>query len=108
MRSGRPPATLPATQEALGASGSDITQPEETTMNTHEKNTWKTPLIKGMFALTLLAAVTGNAFAATTAGDRPIKVVQFADLNLQRPAGIAMLYKRIEVAANAVCDSSTN
>jgi len=38
------------------------------------------------------------------AGEQPTKTVNYADLNLHSPAGLAALYQRIEVAAIAVCD----
>jgi UrcA family protein len=58
--------------------------------------------------LSLLAAVwQGNAVAAApaavTATDVNRVVVRFADVNLDQPAGVATLYRRINLAADHVC-----
>jgi UrcA family protein len=109
MRSQRSLATLQVTQDALGvAPGQPSLKSEETTMNTYERNKWTAAVTNGMSAVTLLVAFMGNAFASTPAEERPIRVVQFADLDLSRPAGISALYGRIETAANNVCESASN
>ena len=52
------------------------------------------------FALGALDAV------ADPAGDVPSRKVNFADLNLDSPAGARVLYQRIQSAARAVCGMS--
>ena len=60
-----------------------------------------------MGALALLALGTGQtAFAGQAAEPAPTRVVDYADLNLDSPAGISALYRRIRNAAHVVCDFS--
>jgi UrcA family protein len=63
------------------------------------------------FAIALAASVlslsTLAARAAPTA--EPYSVtVQFADLDIERKAGVAKLYSRIKAAAQRVCDQQAN
>jgi UrcA family protein len=57
--------------------------------------------------LTVVGAWQRDALAdtpkASTAGDAPQITVHFNDLNLDRPAGAAVLYARIRHAAESVC-----
>lgn len=53
-------------------------------------------------AAVLLAAGT-VARANEVAADVPARTVHYADLNLNTDAGVAVLYKRIRNAAEAVC-----
>jgi UrcA family protein len=71
-----------------------------------QTNKWKAPLTRGMLGVILCSASTGAALAGTPDGAGPQQVVEFADLNLQRQAGVALLYQRIEAAAHVVCNSS--
>lgn len=48
-------------------------------------------------------AATLGAVAGETAADVPALTVRYADLNLNTPAGVAVLYKRIHNAAGRVC-----
>jgi UrcA family protein len=86
--------------------GWQIPKPEETTMNMHNRNIWKAPMVSGMLMVTCSTAFIGDLLAATPDGARPQRVVEFADLNVSRPQGITILYRRIEAAAHEVCDSS--
>lgn len=52
--------------------------------------------------LTCMFAV-GTSFAAVRDDEVPSETVKFQDLNLEHPAGIAALYKRIHTAAQHVC-----
>jgi UrcA family protein len=45
----------------------------------------------------------GNVLAADV-DIPPRQVVRFADLNLDRPEGVATLYARLRIAATKVCD----
>ena len=49
------------------------------------------------------ALLSPQVFAGEPSG--PSITVKFADLNLQTPAGVEALYKRIHSAAQQVCDS---
>ena len=51
----------------------------------------------------VLAALLSGVVSATPP-EYPSKTVSYEDLNLQSKAGIAALYRRIEVAARKVCD----
>ena len=50
-----------------------------------------------------VAALSGAAVAADWSGDAPTVTVSYADLNLDKPAGAAALYRRIKVGAKDVC-----
>lgn len=58
-------------------------------------------------AWSMLCSATCLCFMQTAAagepGDAPTVKVYYGDLNLQRPASIASLYRRIERAAERVC-----
>lgn len=60
-------------------------------------------------ALALTTAAIAFAASPATIAAAPDSVdtviVQFADLNLERPEGIAALFARIKTAAKRVCDS---
>jgi UrcA family protein len=56
-------------------------------------------------ALATLAA--GVAQAQPSGAETPSSVVNFADLNLHSPAGVAQLHARIRAAANEVCGSAS-
>jgi UrcA family protein len=59
-------------------------------------------------AASSLSIVSGLHAANAPAGAVPARViVQFADLNLDRPADVAALYERINVAAEQVCHQRT-
>lgn len=49
---------------------------------------------------------TGNAFAGPSRQQTVSEVVNFQDLNLNSPAGVATLYSRIRTAAIRVCSSA--
>jgi UrcA family protein len=66
----------------------------------------KTKKLSGMLLMTLCLTAVGNVMAATPHDGRPQYVVKFADLDLRGPAGISVLYRRIEAAAHGVCDTS--
>jgi UrcA family protein len=65
--------------------------------------------MKTSIRLGLLTAVLGLLTGAATAAAPPEQLpaihVNFADLNLDHPAGAAALYVRIMRAARAVCES---
>jgi UrcA family protein len=50
-------------------------------------------------------AMLSSHVLAGEPSDPPSTTVKFADLNLQTPAGVEALYKRIHSAATRVCDS---
>jgi UrcA family protein len=50
-----------------------------------------------------VAALSGATMAADWSGDVPTVTVSYADLNLDRPEGAAVLYRRIKVAGKDVC-----
>jgi UrcA family protein len=58
-------------------------------------------------ASAVMMAMAGTLFAATAEDPRNVQVehrtVNFADLDLQKPAGIAMLHRRLRTAAAQVC-----
>ena len=58
--------------------------------------------------LLLAGAWQCGAFASTApAGEDARRVtVRFDDLNLEQPAGVAALYRRVRLAAKHVCDGS--
>jgi UrcA family protein len=59
-------------------------------------------------AASILSLTTLDAQAAAPSDDGYSITVQFADLDLDRKAGIAKLYFRIKTAAQRVCDSQAN
>jgi UrcA family protein len=78
---------------------------EEFTMNTRIR----TKLCAAIYCLcgaTTLCAVQATAIAA--ADSLPTRRVSYADLDISKPAGAKILYRRIEAAAREVCvfDSS--
>ena len=65
----------------------------------------KTLIGKTLVTITLmvgLAGVTIPTFAA-----QPSKTVNFSDLNLEKPADVAILYQRIQQAARRVCEKKS-
>ena len=50
-------------------------------------------------------ALQGSQVFAAEPTDPPSITVKYGDLNLQTPAGVEALYKRIHLAATQVCDS---
>ena len=56
-----------------------------------------------LFALLNGGPAGGETLAVTTELDVRRSTVRFADLDLSRPAGAAVLYQRIEAAARRVC-----
>jgi len=69
----------------------------------------KTPIRIQLVARRVGLALIGGALLSShvLAGepsDPPSITVKFADLNLQTPAGVEALYKRIHSAATQVCD----
>lgn len=59
----------------------------------------QTLVVLAVLSATMLAGVT----QAATAADFPKQDVSYKDLNLNSNAGIQVLYKRIQGAANQVC-----
>lgn len=56
-------------------------------------------------ALALLAAtICTSAIAGPAQVSPPTQIIAFADLNLNSPAGVARLYRRIQRAADQVCE----
>jgi UrcA family protein len=53
------------------------------------------------------AALSSHVLAGEPS-DPPSITVKFADINLQSPAGVEALYKRIHSAATQVCDSGSD
>jgi UrcA family protein len=64
--------------------------------------------MKSVIRCTLLAVFLGSVSAIAAAGapgdEPPMRTVKFADLNLSHPAGALALYKRIQHAAQEVCE----
>ena len=62
--------------------------------------------MRASFYCVLLAALMGSTLgvAAEMTADVRARVVQFADLDLTRSAGVAVLYARIKSAAREVCE----
>jgi UrcA family protein len=59
--------------------------------------------------LALTASIPANRSVADTLdGAAPARVVDFSDLDLSRPAGVTVLYSRIEGAARVVCNADGN
>jgi UrcA family protein len=68
---------------------------------TGAKNTMRMTLVAlAALSATMLAGVT---HAAASGDNLPKQVVTYKDLNLNSNAGIQVLYKRIQGAANQVC-----
>ena len=62
------------------------------------------PLVTSVALAVALCALQANCLAAAPAGDVRTRSVKYADLNLKRPADAALLYRRIEGAAELVCE----
>jgi len=62
--------------------------------------------IAAMAALAISASLGGlvRTACATEPGEIPSRTVNYADLNLNAPHGIEVLYQRITSAAQEVCD----
>ena len=62
--------------------------------------------MRASFYCVLLATLMGSTLAAATemTADVRTRVVQFADLDLTRSAGVMVLYARIKSAARQVCE----
>lgn len=60
------------------------------------------------FVASILALTTLDARAAAPTDDAYTVTVQFADLDLDREAGVARLYSRIKGAARRVCDQQAS
>ena len=58
----------------------------------------------GCVTVLALLGSSVSVHAATTVADAPQQTVSFADLNLNQPAGVAVLYKRVTSAARVVCE----
>ncbi len=68
----------------------------------------KTLFTSVLFGLAL-CALQADCMATTDSGDGvPIRTVKYADLNLTRPADVAVLYSRIEGAATLLCDAQAS
>ena len=61
-----------------------------------------TPITRSLVAV-LAAAPLGLTWAGNAHQDAPSVSVNFADLDVGRPEGVAMLYRRIRGAAEQVC-----
>lgn len=57
-----------------------------------------------LIAVSLLACAA-TAAAASPASELPSVEVRYADLDLSKPAGVQVLYRRIRAAAREVCGS---
>ena len=62
------------------------------------------PLVTSVALALGLCTLQANCLVAAPAGDVPTRSVKYADLNLERPADAALLYRRIEGAAELVCE----
>jgi UrcA family protein len=69
-------------------------------MNT--SNYTKQIAMAGVAAICVASATMG-AHAGEASVNAPTRTVHYADLNLNTPAGISVLYKRIRSAAEQVC-----
>ena len=58
--------------------------------------------IYGLYGAATLCALQATAIAAADA--LPVRRVSYADLDISKPAGAKILYRRIEAAARAVCE----
>jgi UrcA family protein len=56
-----------------------------------------------MASAAAICVATATMAAHATELDAPTRMVHYADLNLNTPAGISVLYKRIRYAAEEVC-----
>lgn len=65
----------------------------------------KTLIGKSLITLTLTIALAG--VSSPSFGGQPSKKVNFSDLNLERPADVAILYQRIQEAARKVCEKKS-
>jgi len=61
-------------------------------------------ITKGFFAAALVAATAVSAMPDSSGAVAATERVTYADLDLGSPAGEAALVRRIEAAANRVCD----
>jgi UrcA family protein len=69
-------------------------------------NTLTAPTRLGLVATAIFGALASSfsAVSAADAGTESVSLtVKFADLNLSKPPGAAVLYARINAAANSVC-----
>jgi UrcA family protein len=74
----------------------------ETTMNTLIAITG----LRGLIATAIFGALASSysaVFAADLDPNSPSQIVKFADLNISNPPGAALLYARIQAAAQSVC-----
>lgn len=60
-------------------------------------------LTAGLIAGLILAAI-GTSIARAADTDTPQVVVSYADLDVSRPEGVKVLYRRIQAAAASVCE----
>ena len=63
------------------------------------------PLLTTLALALALGALQGTSLAAANTDAIPARDVKYADLNLQRPADAALLYRRIGSAAALVCEN---
>ena len=59
-----------------------------------------------LLTIALATLAVGVAQAQPAGAETPSSVVNFADLNLHSPAGVAQLHARIRAAAREVCGSA--
>jgi UrcA family protein len=68
-------------------------------------------IMKAVIRCTLLAVFLGSLSAVAAAGDAgnepAMRTVKFADLDLSQATGVLALYKRIQFAAQQVCEPLT-
>jgi UrcA family protein len=70
------------------------------------KTSIRTQLVARRIGLALIGgAMLSSHVLAGEPSVPPSTIVKFADLNLQTPAGVQALYRRIHIAATQVCDS---
>lgn len=63
------------------------------------------PLIASLACALALCALQADCLGAPAVSDAvPARDINYADLNLSRPADAALLYRRIEGAASMVCE----
>ena len=62
------------------------------------------PLVTSLALALTLCALQADCLAAAAGDDVPTRSVNYADLNLKRPADAALLYRRIAGAAELVCE----
>jgi UrcA family protein len=64
--------------------------------------------VLGSVAAIVLSIASSALYADSAPGEiRHSTAVHYADLNLNQPAGVAALYRRITLAANRVCGQRT-